>query len=405
MSRPIARSPSFTLTHRASDAEPNLKIVVDVSKVIRDRFVLADYYVSTDRAARKALPQDLAATDAQSFSAATIRLSAIALAPATRPPRTSCWTRCSRKNLHVDALVAARTCCPETRSMNPRRARGGGRRRTRARRRAVRPGRCIAPGRTGIAAAYFEVLKLDPHVNDARVELARLSLVKGKPDEAIQFAREALRAQPGLVEATLILAKAMLTKGDSESAEPHVKQLAREFPKSASAQIELGQLYALKGASHSARGAFEQALTIDPMNIEALSGLTVLDLQAKNPAGARARVDARLAANHDDPRLLVLAARLTRTGDMNATERTFGRPSRSIRSADAYALPVSSMPARRLTRSPSSRRLRACIQKRRRGADRRRDDPSEMQNKPAEARASYERLWRWITGCSGKQPA
>ena len=61
-------------------------------------------------------------------------------------------------------------------------------------------------------AAYGEVLKLDPRVNGARLELARLSLVKGKPDDAIQFAQEALRAQPGLVEATMILGRAMLTE-------------------------------------------------------------------------------------------------------------------------------------------------------------------------------------------------
>jgi tetratricopeptide (TPR) repeat protein len=175
-------------------------------------------------------------------------------------------------------------------------------------------------------AAYGEVLKLDRRVNAARLELARLSFAKGKTDDAIQFAQEALAAQPGLTEASTILARAMLTKGDSARAETHMKQLAKDLPKSAGAQIDLGQLYALKGDSTRARVAFEQALTIDPKNVGALAGLTALDVQAKNPAAARARIDARLARDQNDPRLLLLAARLfTLLGDTNGTERSLRR--------------------------------------------------------------------------------
>ena len=75
--------------------------------------------------------------------------------------------------------------------------------------------------------------------------------MRGKPDDAIRFAQDALKAQPGMAEATMILARAMLRKGDAGRAEPHVKQLAKAFPKSASAQTELGQLYAQKGDSKS----------------------------------------------------------------------------------------------------------------------------------------------------------
>ena len=233
-------------------------------------------------------------------------------------------------------------------------------------------------------AAYGEVLKLDPRVNAARLELARLSLVKGKPDDAIQFAKDALKAQPGLAEATMILARAMLTKGDSGSAEPHVKQLAKEFPKSARAQTELGQLYVLKGDSKSARGAFEQALTIDPKNIEALSGLTALDIQAKNPAAARARVDARLAANQNDPRLLLLAARLYMVlGDVNATERSLRKVIEvDPAQLDAYALLGQFYASQRRldeARAEFEKNRATASEKRGRGSDRRRDDPADAE--------------------------
>ena len=124
----------------------------------------------------------------------------------------------------------------------------------------------------------------------------------------------------------MILARAILTKGDAERAAPFVSQLAKDAPKSASGRAELGQLYALKGDSKSARSAFEQSLAMDSTNIGALAGLLALDVQAKNPAAARARIDARLSTNPDDPRLLLLAARLsTALGDVTATERRLRR--------------------------------------------------------------------------------
>ena len=184
------------------------------------------------------------------------------------------------------------------------------------------------------------MLKLDPRVNVAWLELARLSLANGKTDEAVQFARNALKGQPGLAEATMILARALLMRGDSASAEPLVKQLAKEFPKSLSAQVELGRLYAQTGNSARARGVFDQVLATDPASIDALSGLTALDLQAKNPAAARARLDARLQAGPGDPRLLMLAARVSIVlGDVAATERGLRRVIEiDPAQLDAYAL-------------------------------------------------------------------
>src|SRR4029077_1486342 len=57
------------MTNRASEAEPYLKVVADVSKRTQDRFVLADYYLSTRRSVEaKALLQKLATTDAYAFA-------------------------------------------------------------------------------------------------------------------------------------------------------------------------------------------------------------------------------------------------------------------------------------------------------------------------------------------------
>lgn len=389
--------------NRASDAEPYLKTIVDVSKRNSDRFVLADYYFSEGRSAEaKTILQELARTDpadAGVFSGARIRLAAIAARGSdTAGARILIDEVLQKQPRNVDAFVASADLFLRDKKHDQALAQAVA---------AVKADPRSGPAQHTLAkvqsarqqwdesiAAYHEVLKLDPRVNAAWLELARLSLVKGKTDDAVQFAREALKAQPGLAEATLILARALLAKGDAASAAPLVQQLAKEFPKSVSAQTELARLYAQTGNSKSARGAFEQALTIDPKNIEALSGLTALDIQAKEPAAARARVDARLAAAPDDPRLLLLAARLyIALGDVTATERSL-RKIIEVDPAqlDAYALLGQFYASRR--RLDEARAEFETIAKLRPasavGAQTAIGVILQLQNRPAEAQARYE---------------
>ena len=201
----------YLATNRGPEAESYLKTVVEGAKQSSDRFVLADYYFSTGRSAEaKTVLEELAKTDAQSFSAATIRLSAIAAKGGDSAVAHKLIDEVLRKEPgNVGALVARanvflgdgkldQALAPAQAAVNadPRSAKA---QYALARVHGARQQWDDAIG------AYGEVLKLDSRVNGARVELARLSLVKGKPDAAIQFAQEALRVQPGLVEATMIL--------------------------------------------------------------------------------------------------------------------------------------------------------------------------------------------------------
>ena len=64
-----------------------------------------------------------------------------------------------------------------------------------------------------------------------------------------------------------------------------------------------------------------QPLQLDPASRESLNGLVSLDLQAKRTADARARVDQAVAANADDPTILMIAARTyVTTGDAKRGE-------------------------------------------------------------------------------------
>jgi len=326
----------YLATHRASMAEPHLRTVVEGSAQGGGRlvlgFVLADHYVSTGRSDdAKALLRKLGQADAQGYSEATIRLAALA---ARSGDTAGAHTLIDDVLLHqpdnISALVArADLLLGAGKDVE---ALAGAQE-------AVRKGPHSASAYFALArlhgvqrnwdaaaAAYSKALELDPGLNAARLALARLWLQRGKPDDAIRLAYNALRVQPGVAGATMILARALLSKGDAENAAPHVMQLVKAFPESADTQTALGQLRALQGERRDARSAFDRALRIDPGILEAFAGITTLDLQANDPAAARARVDARLAESPSDPRLLLLAARLyVVLRDTSAAERTLRR--------------------------------------------------------------------------------
>lgn len=335
--------------NRPAEAEPYLKSIVEASKRNSDRFVLADYYFSQGRGAEaKTILEGLVrtgASDDRVFSGATIRLAAIAARSGdTADARRLIDAVLRTQPKNVDALVASADLFVKDKKQDQALPQALG---------AVKAAPRSAPAQFALAevlsamqrwdeaiTAYHDVLKLDPRANAARMELARLSLRTGKTDDAVQFAQEVLKVQPGLAEATLILARALLAKGDTSGAAPLLMQLAKAFPKSASAQTELARWYAQTGNRTRARDVFEQILAIDPTNLEALSGLTTLDLRAKAPAAARARIDARLAATPEDSRLLLLAARVAIVlGDVPATERNLRKVIEiDPDQLDAYAL-------------------------------------------------------------------
>lgn len=90
--------------------------------------------------------------------------------------------------------------------------------------------------------------------------------------------------------------------------------------------VQSGVLAAEKKDLKAARTAFERAIALEPQSIEALAALLALDVTARDFAGARARIDAKVAAPGARPELLLLAARTyAATGDAAAAERLLRR--------------------------------------------------------------------------------
>jgi Tfp pilus assembly protein PilF len=71
-----------------------------------------------------------------------------------------------------------------------------------------------------------------------------------------------------------------------------------------------GTLAMAKRDPKAAKTAWERALQLDPNNAEALGGLAALSMADNKPAEGWARVDARLKAAPNNPRLLLLGAKI-----------------------------------------------------------------------------------------------
>jgi len=138
--------------------------------------------------------------------------------------------------------------------------------------------------------------------------LAKIHLAAGRLSVAEEYVTSAIAKFPGYVEAHIVRARVYLIKGDAKNAEPSVRGLARVLPNSPSVQAELGQLELLKKNRPAARTAFQKALAANPGQLDALAGLITMDLQDKRPDQAKARVDSAVQRAPKNGALLLVAA-------------------------------------------------------------------------------------------------
>jgi len=178
----------------------------------------------------------------------------------------------------------------------------------------------------GAKRAYTEVLRLNPRAAVAHVALARLHLIEGSTEASLRAADEAVRVKPGDVEAQLARARGLLANGDAAEADALIDGLARKHPKLPAVHIQRGMIAINRNNPAAARAAFQRALELDDDAIEAVAGLTALDLGSRDYKSATARVDEQVAKHKDRPEVLLLAARVyAGTGDTASAEQFLRR--------------------------------------------------------------------------------
>jgi tetratricopeptide (TPR) repeat protein len=301
-------------SNRLAEAEKPLKLVADETNDPDSLIALSDYYRATRRNADALGLLDKVAADPRAFSVATARKGAILYAEGRKAEAYAALDAVLQKEeTQTTALVLKSQFLAQDGKIDEGLAAA-------QKAAAANPGAPSAQfaiariqevkGRNPEAiAAYNEVLKLVPGSVDSQLGLARLHLAAARPDDALHFAAQVLGVQPANEEALLLDARAQLVKRNVQGAEQPLKTLAAIDPGSAAVQVTLGAFYVLKSDNGKARAAYEKALAIDPVNTDALTGVTVLDVTENKPADAHRRLDAALAKQPDSMPLLLVASR------------------------------------------------------------------------------------------------
>jgi putative PEP-CTERM system TPR-repeat lipoprotein len=297
---------------RGKEAEPYLRAAAEADKDPRLKMLLADYYIAQNRTDEAVGLLEPITTDRQLGSVASTRLAGIAqmrgrsedalkmIDRALEQQPNNARTLAAKSDLlrQQNQLDAAVQVADQAVTANPQSAEA-----------QFAKGRVLrAKGNYDKAeVAFKEVLRLNPRAAAARVELARLRIRAGA-DDAVAVATDAANADPASVDAKLTLARALLQKRDVAKAEVALDELVRVAPNVAAVHTQLGLLRALKNDAAGARAAFSRALELDPMQLEAISGMTAVDMSSGRKQEALARVDALTGTAPKNVNALLVAA-------------------------------------------------------------------------------------------------
>jgi tetratricopeptide (TPR) repeat protein len=135
-----------------------------------------------------------------------------------------------------------------------------------------------------------------------------LNLAAGETGAALRYAEEARATDPKSPAARVALVRSLLATGNLARAESEINLLLKGAPGAAEVHTLNGLLMVRKKDAAAARRSFERALELSPGYLDALGGLTYLDLTGKSAAQAIARLESELAKRPNEAPLLALAS-------------------------------------------------------------------------------------------------
>ena len=299
---------------RAAEAEPYMQAVVKAIGSDDAELSLADYYVRINRADSARTILERIARDSKVAHLASTRLAVIDyMAGQREAAHRRLDTVLERLPANPEALVVkGQWLLAENRGADALRMAEAA---VKADPRSVSGlyvlGRArIATGnRKGAEEAFNEVLQINPRAGAAQTELARLNFAAGRVETGVQMAQEAVKNQPANLDARLLLIHGLIARGDLPRAQSELAPLTKALSTHPAIRGISGTLLAAKGDASGARREYEAALAIEPGQMEALTGITALDIQAGQVDRARQRLNAQLARAPASTSLLLLAAR------------------------------------------------------------------------------------------------
>jgi tetratricopeptide (TPR) repeat protein len=175
---------------------------------------------------------------------------------------------------------------------------------------------------SGALEQFFQAYWLAADTVRVRTDIARLALILGQDRKAAEYADLAVRADPDDLEAALLLAQSLTRLGEFQRADEVIRPLRVRAPWSPRVWAIDGMARAARGDQAAARVAFQRALTLDPGDVEALTGLVDLELRLGGASEATRVVERALARSPRHPAYYRLRSRVAEAaGDRTGAER------------------------------------------------------------------------------------
>jgi tetratricopeptide (TPR) repeat protein len=126
----------------------------------------------------------------------------------------------------------------------------------------------------------------------------------------VQLATDAARVVPNNPRIQLTLIQSQVAAGQLDRAQQTAAGLLKRMPNHTLAHSAAGSVALARGELTAARRAFARAIELDSHNVDAVHGLSRVDLAEKRPADAVARVSGLLQQRPNDPLALDVSSRI-----------------------------------------------------------------------------------------------
>ncbi len=165
-----------------------------------------------------------------------------------------------------------------------------------------------------------EAVRANNAETDAALELARISLDRGQYQQAVTYANLALRGRGGVQqpEPYAIAARALTAQGQLERAGKSIDALAERGFAGASVRERMILEARVAGPARAVAIADKSGLDLaDPAHLDVLQQVVAVEIDAKQPASALARIARALERQPENPRLFELRGLVLSAADRN----------------------------------------------------------------------------------------
>jgi putative PEP-CTERM system TPR-repeat lipoprotein len=181
----------------------------------------------------------------------------------------------------------------------------------------------LAEGNAAQARTHFEVvLRERPESLDARLRLVQVALNERDAARADTLAAEALKLAPANAELRDALGQAYLASGRADQALTHFRAATEIGAQDPSLWLNLARTQRVLGQAGAARESAQKSLTLRADWLPAVAMLAVMDLEARQPEAAYARVAALKKASPPSAAVLMLEGDVFAAGQREADAST-----------------------------------------------------------------------------------